>query len=368
MIENDLSFDENINDINFTFHDFPFKNDFDYENLSLFQNNLQNNNFLNKKKEENKDINIQKLLMKKKEKKAKKMFNIKKEKSNNNSILFKSENKKDIILKELIIKNELLKKRNRISAQKSRNKKKEELKLLYEQNEKLKNEVQEFHNKIDLLCSHCKCIFHEYNNENNSEYNSNNINISDTTNYMSSFSYISKQRIFSFSFIAIFTILLTFIFHENYNNNNNLRKLEIKMIEEKKIINNYTSIKNFPKIIIDDHILKKNYYMNFDDYLRLTNNNKDICHIDSYINIEKEINSSSKINSNVSKKLINTTINYNSVYFKMFMPLCDKDENKHSHSDYLFLEKIDNEIKNFEQDFYYEVKCKVMDFSKGLKS
>ena len=368
MIENDLSFDENINDINFTFHDFPFKNDFDYENLSLFQNNLQNNNFLNKKKEENKNINIQKLLMKKKVEKAKKMFNIKKEKSNNNSILFKSENKKDIILKELIIKNELLKKRNRISAQKSRNKKKEELKLLYEQNEKLKNEVQEFHNKIDLLCSHCKCIFHEYNNENNSEYNSNNINISDTTNYMSSFSYISKQRIFSFSFIAIFTILLTFIFHENYNNNNNLRKLEIKMIEEKKIINNYTSIKNFPKIIIDDHILKKNYYMNFDDYLRLTNNNKDICHIDSYINIEKEINSSSKINSNVSKKLINTTINYNSVYFKMFMPLCDKDENKHSHSDYLFLEKIDNEIKNFEQDFYYEVKCKVMDFSKGLKS
>ena len=368
MIENDLSFDENINDINFTFHDFPFKNDFDYENLSLFQNNLQNNNFLNKKKEENKDINIQKLLMKKKVEKAKKMFNIKKEKSNNNSILFKSENKKDIILKELIIKNELLKKRNRISAQKSRNKKKEELKLLYEQNEKLKNEVQEFHNKIDLLCSHCKCIFHEYNNENNSEYNSNNINISDTTNYMSSFSYISKQRIFSFSFIAIFTILLTFIFHENYNNNNNLRKLEIKMIEEKKIINNYTSIKNFPKIIIDDHILKKNYYMNFDDYLRLTNNNKDICHIDSYINIEKEINSSSKINSNVSKKLINTTINYNSVYFKMFMPLCDKDESKHSHSDYLFLEKIDNEIKNFEQDFYYEVKCKVMDFSKGLKS
>ena len=176
---------------------------------------------------------------------------------------------------------------------------------------------------------------------------------------MSSFSYISIQRIFSFSFLAIFTMLFTFILYENYDKNK-LRKLEIKMIEEKKIINNYTSIKNYPKIIIDDHILKKNYYMNFDDYLKLTNNNKDICHIDSYINVEKEIN------SNNSKKL-NTTINYNSVYFKMFMPLCDKDESKHSHSDYFFLEKIDNENKNFEQDFYYEVKCKVMDFSKVLK-
>ena len=72
MIENDLSFDENINDINFTFHDFPFKNDFDYENLSLFQNNLQNNNFLNKKKEENKEINIQKIIYEKKNKKRKK--------------------------------------------------------------------------------------------------------------------------------------------------------------------------------------------------------------------------------------------------------------------------------------------------------
>ena len=333
------------------------------------QEELQNNNFVQKDKEENQDIETKNLLMKRKVEKAKKMFNIKKDKinKNNNNILFKSENKKDLILKELILKNELLKKRNRISAQKSRNKKKEELKLLYEQNEKLKNEVQEFHNKIDLLCSHCKCIFHEYNNENNPEYNSNNINISnETTNYLSSFSYISIQKIFSFSFIAILTMLFTFILYENYDNNK-LRKLEIKMIEEKKIINNYTSIKNYPKIIIDDHILKKNYYMNFDDYLKLTNNNKDICHIDTYINVEKEKNSSSKIKSTYSKKL-NSTINYNSVYFKMFMPLCDKDENKHSHFDYYFLEKIDNENKNFEQDFYYEVKCKVMDFSKGFKT
>jgi len=76
--------------------------------------------------------------------------------------------------------------------------------------------------------------------------------------------------------------------------------------------------------------------MNFDDYLKLTNNNKDICHIDSYINVEKEINSSSKLNSNNSKDLKNSTINYNSVYLKMFMPLCEKDESKHSYSNYFF--------------------------------
>ena len=104
--------------------------------------------------------------------------------------------------------------------------------------------------------------------------------------------------------------------------------------------------------------------MNFDDYTKLTNNNKDICHIDSYLNINND-NNRSELNSKKSE--FNQTIN--SVYFKMFMPLCDNDNGKHNHQESFFLEKENNEIKqNCEQDFYYEVKCKVMDFNKTFKT
>ena len=355
--DNSLFFDDNYEDINFIFNDFNIKNQINKDKLNLFQENSIDENY-SKKNEESNNKNI----MKEKVQNAKKAFMLKKENNKQGKVFFKLQNDKDKILQELILKKELLKKRNREASQKSRIKKKEELQLLYNENQKLKNEIQEIHNKIDLLCSHCKCIFHE-----NIENNSDNIILSnDTTNYFSSFTSVSTQRIFAFSFISVFLIIFTLFLTDNYQNKNGIRNLQIKMIEEKKIINNnnYTSIKNLPKIIIDDHILQKNYYMNFDDYTKLTNNNKDICHIDSYLNINND-NNHSELNSKKSE--FNQTIN--SVYFKMFMPLCDNDNGKHNHQESFFLEKENNENKqNCEQDFYYEVKCKVMDFNKTFKT
>ena len=65
---------------------------------------------------------------------------------------------------------------------------------------------------------------------------------------------------------------------------------------------------------------------------------------------------------------------YNSVYFKLFVPLCNikEPENISTHYDYFFLEDI-NEKKNISykkdnnldnKNYYYEVKCEVMDINK----
>ena len=114
-------------------------------------------------------------------------------------------------------KKEDLKRRNRVSAQKSRDKKKLEFMKIIEENKKLKDEIYIINSKINLLCSGCKTIFDFKNediqnnnicvnctsndNNNNDETNDNILNSHSTSSF---FNNLKIQKLFNFILIILF--------------------------------------------------------------------------------------------------------------------------------------------------------------------
>ena len=137
-------------------------------------------------------------------------------------------------------KKEDLKRRNRESAQKSRDKKKLELKQIIEENKKLKYEIDMINSKISLLCSECRCIFDlksEDIKDNNICVdcslikNNDNIDINETPSTNWTFNNLKIQKPFNFVLICLFTLLCIFGFiFLNISNNNDF--------ENKKMIRN----------------------------------------------------------------------------------------------------------------------------------
>ena len=287
-------------------------------------------------------------------------------------------------------KKEDLKRRNRESAQKSRDKKKLELKQIIEENKKLKYEIDMINSKISLLCSECRCIFDlksEDIKDNNICVdcslikNNDNIDINETPSTNWTFNNLKIQKPFNFVLICLFTLLCIFGFiFLNISNNNdfeNEKKIRsIKEIDENrnksiKIINN-----NFSKI--NDYFFNNNNYIHSN-----TNTNKpnksyknEICEKDFFTSfqcqkksfIQKINNYNNDYENNIINPEINNNkindennnninLNKNSIYFKLFLQSCSKDENNinqnneiNENTHYIF--SSDNNMCQ-DQDFYF---------------
>ena len=308
-------------------------------------------------------------------------------------------------------KKEDLKRRNREAAQKSRDKKKLEFMKIIEENKQLKYEIYLINSKINLLCSGCRSIFDlkmENAKDNNICVNcssikdnaDNNIDINDipSTNY--SFGNLKTQKLFNFTLLGLFSLLCIFgLFLLNTSNtsnsiivdNNDINKQKIRNIEEiEQNISDNIKINNNNNIskLNDYYIFKKNNYtdLNIDKF---NNHNKynhnhnhkhnhnyknEVCEKDYFtsfqcqkksfihnINIYNHENTSNNDNNDYlnnsffedNKNSINK--NKNSIYFKLFVQSCSKDEGDINQNDTIndnthYIFSSDN---NMCQDFYF---------------
>lgn len=305
---------------------------------------------------------------------------------------------------ELILKKEKLKQKNREASQKSREKKKAQLLNLINENHKLRLELDQFTTKINQLCKNCKCMFEHDNSCGGTGLDNNDqIYIEDThISTHNSTSTYSKHKEISFMISGLFCIILIFLMfsnsggiefnhkHPTLRNTNQIIKYYDHSINNKAASNDdkkYMSVKKYPQILIDDSHNQKSYYINFEDYYQLQNTNFEMCQNTNfyYKYKQKKTNKTQHNNSTNSK----SNKYFNSVYFKMFVPLCnsvnEENNNKtkydnftNNHYDFFFLGNSDKNYSPMEQnqelynqtnkDFYYEVECKVMNFTKLIKS
>ena len=284
-------------------------------------------------------------------------------------------------------KKEDLKRRNRVSAQKSRDKKKLEFMKIVEENKKLKDEIYIINSKINLLCSGCKTIFDFKNediqnnnicvnctstdNNNNDEINDNILNSHSTSSF---FNNLKIQKLFNFVLISLFTLFCIFGLISNIPNNNN-------NIFENKFIRNIKEIEQNKTIKIDNNdFTKLNDFgtnkLNFNSKIEKTNKINDYkyevcakdfftsfqCHKKSFLSkIDHDDNNEGYINENINEnnfnnnKDNNNSFSQNNIYFKLFVQSCSKDEDNinenstiNDNTHYIF--SSDN---NMCQDFYF---------------
>ena len=289
-------------------------------------------------------------------------------------------------------KKEDLKRRNRESAQRSRDKKKLEFKQIIEENKKLKDELYLINCKINLLCSGCRSIFNIKNNEdieedknnnnicvncfsNNDNENDNidiNNNIFNIPSTNASFLNLKIQKVFNFILIGTLTLLCIFGIVSNISNNNNINEEEqiTKLKIKENILNN--NISN-----IHDYFLKKGNYNDSNNSNTNNNNqenngnfnknefNNNVCIKDSFSSFQcqkksfnelydEEPNEENYNNLEINKDNFMHHNHSKSIYFKLFVQSCSKDENYTN-------QNIDNDKthlifssdNNKYQDFYF---------------
>lgn len=304
-------------------------------------------------------------------------------------------------------KKEDLKRRNREAAQKSRDKKKLEFMRIIEENRKLKDEIYIINSKINLLCSGCKTIFDHKNEDiqnnnicvNCSLIDDNKKNIDEGNDILNSastsslFVNLKIQKLFNFILISLFTLFCIFGLISNipnYNNFDNKPSNKMRNMKEKEDNRNFGIYNNDNNISkLSDYFLKKNNYIDShkfninDKFEKKDKNNNykyEICSQDFFTSFQcykkpflskmvsndtneesfKENINSNSINNDYKNYINNSIINNNkknSIYFKLFLQSCSKDEddnnenikdNKHTH--YIF--SSDNNMCQ-EQDFYF---------------
>ena len=310
------------------------------------------------------------------------------------------ENKKDLNNiskkeKEMYFnKKEDLKRRNRESAQRSRDKKKLEFKQIIEENKKLKDELYIINCKINLLCSGCRSIFNIKNedieedknnnicvncfsnndkdNENdNIDINNNILNIPSTN---ASFLNLRIQKVFNFILLGTLTLLCIFGIISNISNNNITEEEQIKNINKLKIQenennnntsnihdyffgnyndsntniitqeNNKNNNNNVNKIEFNNNVCIKDYsFSSFQCQKKSFNELYDEEHNEENYN-NLEINNDNFVHNNHSK----------SIYFKLFVQSCSKDENyTNQNNDNDKTHLIFSSDNNKYQDFYF---------------
>jgi hypothetical protein len=285
-------------------------------------------------------------------------------------------------------KKEDLKRRNRESAQRSRDKKKLEFKQIIEENKKLKDELYIINCKINLLCSGCRSIFNikkedieEDKNNNicvncfsNNDYENDNIDINNNILYIpstnTSFLNLRIQKVFNFILIGTLTLLCIFGIISNRSNNN---IIDEKQINKLKIQQNNTNNNNISKI--HDY-----FFGNYNDSNTNINNQEDNNNNDNFNKIEFNNNvciKDSFSSFQCQKKSFNELYdeehneeNYNnleinndnfvhnnhskSIYFKLFVQSCSKDENyTNQNNDNDKTHLIFSSDNNKYQDFYF---------------
>ena len=245
-------------------------------------------------------------------------------------------------IKEIILnKKEDLKRRNRESAQNSRNKKKLEFIKLIEENKMLKDKIYIINSKISLLCSHCKNFFELNqpinnnniikNNDNNIELEENLFNNTHNTQSSSFFANLKIQKLFNFMLISLFTLICIFCFILDNNINNHIIRKNQENLNETEL--NISLIKNdsvkYNKENTEEKINENNFFNSFQCkkksfasmMLDEFDNNKEW-------NTEKENNNIEDINK--EKKGENKI--KNPIYFKLFIQSCSLEEEPESNN------------------------------------
>ena len=253
--------------------------------------------------------------------------------------------------KEIFLnKKEDLKRRNRESAQKSRNKKKLEFMKLIEENKMLKDKIYIINSKINLLCSHCKNffelnqpinnnIFDDCSNIDNNNINSedNNIeldeNIFDNTHNTQSSSFFANlkiQKLFNFMLICAFTLLCIFCFISNNKINYAIRK-NLESLNDSEL--NISLLKNDSLKLNNENSEDKVHENDFFNSFKCKKKSFASMMFDEFNNIdwnsEKENNNIEKINN--EKKGENKI--KNPIYFKLFIQSCSLEEEPENNSD-----------------------------------
>ena len=248
--------------------------------------------------------------------------------------------------KEIFLdKKEDLKRRNRQSAQNSRNKKKLELMKLLEENKMLKDKIYMINCKLNLLCAHCKNFFEPnqiiknnvcmgclYTDNNNKTIQNNNSleldeNIFDNTHNTQSSSFFSNlkmQKLFNFMLIGLFSLLCIFCFcfykNTNYTLRNNqeiINEPELKNISLLKNESLNNDVEN-----IGDKIGENDFFNSFQCKKRsfaslMLDKFKDMDLISDYNNNNNDKSYKEKKSDNKIK---------NPIYFKLFVQSCCLDE------------------------------------------
>lgn len=308
-------------------------------------------------------------------------------------------------------KKEDLKRRNREAAQKSRDKKKLEFMQIIEENKKLKDEIDIINRKINLLCSGCKTIF-DLKSDNIQDNNicvnctsTNNIeeindNIFNSPSISSSFTNLKIQKLFNFILISLFALFCIFELVSNIPYNFDVesgRKYQIvrnidqiEFNDSFKVVNNHNKYKNNSNnniSVIDHYFFIKNNNMNSNTNKSIDSNNgqkikvnkykNEVCEKDFFTSFQcqkksfiSKIDNNEEEENNINSNIYNEDIfnidgkniyistnnnNKNSIYFKLFVQSCSKDEDDinqtnsiNDNTHYTF--SSDN---NMCQDFYF---------------
>ena len=277
--------------------------------------------------------------------------------------------------KEILFdKKEDLKRRNRESAQNSRNKKKLELIKLLEENKMLKDKIYIINSKINLLCSHCKNFFMSNQEKINNKicedclYTNNNINdannnielddnILDNTHTQSSsfFSNLKIQKLFNFILIGLFSLLFIFCIF-SYNNDNYSLRNNQEIINETEVNNSLISndsLKNNNENN-EDKSHGNEFFNSFQCKKRsfasiMLDEFKEMDWIPKYdINNINQIKKENKENNKIK----------NPIYFKLFVQSCSLDEEpENNNKDYISFNDNKHYVfstdKTTYRDFYF---------------
>ena len=215
--------DDNINIDSFIFND---------ENIIDFENNIQSHFELQKNKLsfENSIFNEE--------------FLNKKIKTNSFETNFFSLNEDEIKRKNKL-------KKNAESAKRARQRKKELMNNLIQENVKLKSEIKELKKILEnKICDKCKNkIFHSNNIINNTQNNNNNNNNNS----------LNKKKIFIFSTISLSFILLIFINVNIINQKTNLLR-NLNIISNELSNSKYTNLEIQNLTLTSVHVLFGDYY------------------------------------------------------------------------------------------------------------
>ena len=268
---------------------------------------------------------------------------------NNNEI---NKNKKnEISLKNLTAK-EIKMYRNRISAQRSRDRQKKELcdlrmitKKLLEENENLRKEIKKRDNKINYLmkviCDKCREKLEKNFSENN--------DINEYTDQITSSNILinkKKMALLMTGLLAVFCIFGVFV-SPSLQKNNILRNLKEKNLN--KEVNNEEKRVNVPFLIEKDYTMR--HQKKLEDKIK-NNNTSD--NSTSYNNTENSFNSNDSIDEDKIKNKNKNLMVPVSLFQANNKPLNNVNKNNEEKS---FNEnKIENSIKNNDKDNINEKK------------
>ena len=319
--------------------------------------------------------------MKIKKQKTKKLLENKKKRDNleeeskenilmNNEQEINMKNSLDKLALSKLSKKEIKMWRNRLSAQRSRDRRKKELhdlkiitKNLLQENQKLRNGIKERDNKINqlmnLLCPECKNKLSGNNQfeitikPNNEIFNNSNNNNSDKS-YLTPSSIIGGKKKLALLMTGLFAIFCVFGSLVNHGENNILRALKEKGGNKNKMNFDGEKRVNVPFLIEKDYSIR--HKKEIEMYQKIKKNN--LKNKNMMVPASLFTNNSEQIISNINQKLNNITNISNNSIIDEEKKEDDKNKMIEEKNNFLSKEKIKIIEKEYSSNANEEIKNK----------